>query len=126
MKRCKKEKGPLYKGNNGIREWFGFKFCLITDENGLPLFIGILPGSKHDINFLKDLLNNNTMLEYLRNSVITGDKAFNSKELVEQFKNLDISLEPIKKGKARNKQKERQSFLKRIRKRIETAFSKLY
>lgn len=38
---------------------------------------------------------------------------------------MNIELEAIKKGKVHHKQKEKQTFLKAIRKKIETAFSRL-
>ena len=31
MRRYKKVKGEIYKGNNGNREWFGYKLALIID-----------------------------------------------------------------------------------------------
>ncbi len=109
MKKCKKVKGSEYNGNNGRRKWFGLKLCLMTGENGLPIYYEIIPASKHNINFLKLklLMENETMIQYLKDAVITTDKAFNSKALVEEFKNSYISSELIKKGKAHHKQKER-------------------
>ncbi len=55
MKRNKKVSGKLYKGNNGTREWFGFKIGLIVDYYKRPIGYEIIPASKHDINFLKEL-----------------------------------------------------------------------
>ncbi len=73
MRRCKKVKGKIYKGNNGNGEWFEYKLALIIDT----------------------------------------------------YEELNIELDAIKKGKIHNKQREKQSFLKKVRKKIETTFSKL-
>ncbi len=54
MKRCKKVRGRIYKGNNGHREWFGYKLGLIIDTYGQPISFSIMPASKHDINVLKE------------------------------------------------------------------------
>jgi len=124
MNRCKKVSGRLYKGNNGNREWFGFKLGLITDNYGNPISFEIIPASRHDINYLKEL--DNTVIEILRDHTLIGDKAFNSKELKEKLKEKRIELEAIKKGKIHHKQKERQLYLRKVRKRIETTLSRLY
>lgn len=126
MKRCKKIQGKTYKGNNGTREWFGFKLCLIVDTDERPVALTIMPASKHDINFLKDIKEDKTVIQLLNGKVIVADKAFNSNSLKEEFKELNIQLEAIKKGKIEQTEKERQQTLKRIRKKIETAFSRLY
>ena len=61
IKRCKKVKGKIYKGNNGNRERFEYKLRLIIDTYEQPISFNIMPAPKHDINALKkitvDLLN---------------------------------------------------------------------
>ena len=127
MKRNKKVSGKLYKGNNAAKEWFGFKIGLIVDYYKRPIGYEIIPASKHDINFLKEVKEDSVLIDILNKGTIIADKAFNSKDLKEEFKSLGIELEAIrKKGKVHHKQKDKQEFLKRVRKRIETVFSKLY
>jgi len=125
MKRCKKIKGKLFKGNNGNREWFGYKLGLIIDTYEQPISFNIIPASKHDINALKEFKENQTVMDLLNGKVLIADKAFNSKQLKEELKNLDIELEAIRKGKIHYKQKEKQFIFKRVRKKIETTFSRL-
>jgi hypothetical protein len=125
MKRCKKVKGKEYKGNNGNREWFGYKLALIIDTYEQPISFNIMPASKHDINALKEIKEEKTILDLLNGKILIGDKAFNSKQLEKQLKDLNIELQAIKKGKIHHKQKRKQSFLKKLRKIIETTFSRL-
>ena len=125
IKRCKKVSGKLYKGNNGNKEWFGYKLGLIIDGFEQPISFNIMPASKHDINALKDLKEDKTVIDLLRGKVLIADKAFNSKQLKEELKDLDIELKAIKKGKVNHKQKVKQTFLKAFRKKIETTFSRL-
>ena len=125
MKRCKKVSGKLYKGNNGNREWYGYKLGLIVDCYEQPISFNIMPASKHDINSLKQFKEKGTLIDLLNGKILIADKAFNSKQLKEELKHLNIELEAIKKGKIHHKQKDKQSFFKRIRKRIETTFSRL-
>ncbi len=124
--RNKKLKGKEYKGNNGNREWYGFKLCLLVDYYERPIAFNVMPASRHDINFLKEIKREQTVMEYLKKKVIVADKAFNSKGLKEEFERMGIELEAIKKGRVHPKQRERQEYLKRVRKKIETAFSRLY
>ena len=56
MRRCKKIKGKLYKGNNGNKEWFGYKLGLIVDIFEQPISFTIMPASRHDINALKGII----------------------------------------------------------------------
>ena len=125
IKRCKKVRGKLYKGNNGHREWFGYKLGLIIDAYEHPISFNIMPASKHDINALKEFKEEQTIINLLNGKILIADKAFNSKGLKEELKKLCIELEAIKKGKIHHKQKEKQTFLKTIRKKIETTFSRL-
>jgi hypothetical protein len=125
IKRCKKVKGKEYKGNNGNREWFGYKLALIIDIYEQPISFNIMPASKHDINALKEIKEEKTILDLLNGKILIGDKAFNSKQLEKQLKDLNIELQAIKKGKIHHKQKRKQSFLKKLRKIIETTFSRL-
>ena len=125
MRRCKKIKGKKYKGNNGNKEWFGYKLGLIVDAFEQPISFTIMPASRHDINVLKEIIEERAIINLLNGKVLIADKAFNSKGLKEELKHLNIELEVIKKGKIHHKQRRKQSLLKKIRKRIETAFSRL-
>ena len=125
MRRCKKAKGKTYKGNNGNREWFGYKLGLIIDAFEQPISFNVMPASKHDINALKELKKEQTTVDLLNGKILIADKAFNSKQLKEELRHLNIELQAIKKGKIHHKQREKQSFLKKVRKKIETVFSRL-
>jgi chaperonin cofactor prefoldin len=125
IKRCKKVSGKLYKGNNGHKQWFGYKLWLIIDGFEQPVSFNIMPASKHDINALKELKEDKTVIDLLGGKVLIADKAFNSKQLEEELESLNIELKAIKKGKTHHKQKEKQTFLKTVRKKIETTFSRL-
>ncbi|MFN4308940.1 transposase, partial [Sulfurihydrogenibium azorense] len=97
MKRNKKVSGKLYKGNNAAKEWFGFKIGLIVDYYKRPIGYEIIPASKHDINFLKEVKEDSVLIDILNKGTIIADKAFNSKDLKEEFKSLGIELEAIRK-----------------------------
>jgi len=45
--------------------------------------------------------------------------------IIATYEQLNIELEAIKKGKVDNKQRGKQSFLKKVRKKIEATFSRL-
>jgi len=80
IKRCKKINGKLYKGNNGNKEWFGYKLGLIIDGFEQPISFNIMPASKHDINALKELRGDKTVIDLLKGKILIADKAFNSKQ----------------------------------------------
>jgi len=84
-----------------------------------------MPASKHDINALKEFKKEQTTVDLLNGKILIADKAFNSKQLKEKLRHLNIELQAIKKGKFHHKQREKQSFLKKVRKKIETVFSRL-
>ncbi len=54
IRRSKKVKGKIYKGNNGNGERFEYKLALIIDTYEEPISFNIIPISKHDVNALKE------------------------------------------------------------------------
>ncbi len=76
MRRCKRVKGKIYKGNNENREWFGYKLALIIDTNEEPISFNIIPASKHDINVLKEFKEEETIVDLLNGKILIADKAF--------------------------------------------------
>ena len=75
MRRCKRVKGKIYKGNNGNREWFGYKLALIIDTYEEPISFNIISASKHDINALKEFKEEQTIVDLLNGKILIADKA---------------------------------------------------
>ena len=78
-----------------------------------PIKLNILI-SKHDINALKEFKEERTIIDLLNGKILVADKEFNSKQLKEEQKHLNIELDAIKKGKIHNRQREKQPFLKKF------------
>jgi hypothetical protein len=99
--------------------YFGFKLHAVYDKNGIFHSYDFSPANIHDVNYLKDFLDN------FKNCELIGDRGYISKEVqldLFNYSNINLSV-PMRKNQ--------QDFVKfsytksKIRKRIETAFSQL-
>ena len=61
--------GKLYKGNNGNREWFGYKLGLIVNGYERPISFNILPASRHSIKTLKQFKEKGTLIDLLNGKI---------------------------------------------------------
>jgi IS5 family transposase len=107
-------------GYNAAKEeyFYGLKLHILTDKNG-KFQNGMITGAKvHDVKALEDLLFSNI-------KTIIGDKGYISKKLKERLAKKGIKLiTPSRKNMEQIEQNDG-NFLFKIRKIIETYFSKL-
>lgn len=99
--------------------FYGYKLHSVCSAAGVIESLDITKASVHDVHYLKDVQ------QLFSNCIITGDKGYIGREhQINLFETARIQLEvPL-----RNNQKEQKPvirILKKIRKRIETVFSKL-
>lgn len=116
--RCRIWNQPNLKGYNASKKrfFYGFKVHMVVSTNREPIYFFISEGSMHDVKAAYKFTYN-----LPKDSIIIGDKGYNSNKLIEFLKQFKIELMPIFK---RNMQNDNTHFIKRkIRKKIETAFS---
>lgn len=100
--------------------FYGYKLHSVCSASGVIKSLDLTKASVHDVQYLK------AVKKLFSNCIIIGDKGYISREhQVNLFETAGIQLEvPV-----RSNQREQQPvmwILKKVRKRIETVFSKLY
>ena len=101
--------------------FIGFKLHMITDVNGMPIIILLLPASGSDIASFKQIDLN----QLPKNAIIYADKAYNDYVYEDQLVNKNrLHLLPIRKKNSKRKCSDTFEKIKsKKRKVIETAFS---
>lgn len=124
-RRNKKARGREHRGYCAAKKeyFFGFRLHLITNAGGLPVSLEILPASYHDLTPIYELT-----APLKNNSIVIGDKAFNSKEDEKSLLNLGTFLMPKRKKNMKNQWTlfEERFILNEHRHQIETTFSILH
>ena len=124
IKRCKILQGENFRGYNSSKKeyFYGMKITVITDLEGQPIKMNIVPGSEHDLPAFKTL-NPCTLPE---GSTIYGDAAYIDYAYEDKLgKNNRNLVAERKSNSTKHLRLEDWVNLKAHRKTIETAFSKI-
>lgn len=119
--RNKKVRGRQYCGYSSSKreKFFGFRLHMVTDLQGIPVSIQILPGALHDLTPIYEITHC-----LPDNTTIFGDKAFTCQDVEKQLQKFFITLMPLRRKNQQNQWlmcDER--IIKKNRRQIETSFS---
>ena len=94
---------------------------MITETSGIPVAIQIIPGAFHDLTPIFEIT-----YSLPENSILLGDKAYNSEPIEKALKESGVTLMPFRK---KNSKKQwlmcEERFIRENRHQIETSFSLL-
>ena len=105
------------------RYFYGLRVHVLTTATGIPVEIGFLPGSAHDLRGLNVL-----PLSLPEGSELYADKAYTDYEVEDVLAQLDgIRLNPLRKKNSTRWEEEpaERAWKQQIRRRIETVFSQI-
>ncbi|MBU1495117.1 MAG: IS982 family transposase [Actinobacteria bacterium] len=119
--RNKKVRGREYCGYCAAKKekFFGFRLHMVTNTNGVPVSVQILPGAFHDLAPIFEIT-----YSLPEKSILIGDKAYNCESIEKILKDLGVTIMPFRKKNNKNQWfmcDER--FIKENRHQIETSFS---
>jgi len=122
ISRCKLLKGKQWRGKQASmrRYFYGVKVQVLTNEDGIPVEFGFVPGSEADVNALKKL-----PLAVAAESSIYGDSAYTDYGIEDDlFESDSVYLRIQRKSNSKRKDEPYMAYLKeQMRKGIETTFS---